>query len=244
MREFLLFRLYGPMAAWGNIAVGEDRPSFAHPSKAAVIGLLAAALGITRNDAERQRSLAMCCYFAVRVDAAGSLLSDYHTIQSPASKPRVIYHTRRAELAADKIHTILSARDYRCEAAYTVALEIRQGGAYTARQLADALARPVFTLYLGRKCCPPAMPLKPRVVIAPSLEDALAGERIGDIALPELFSRPHTLLYWEEGMRTDLIREQVIARRDEPLSRCRWQFTERYECYCSLAKEDAACTSQ
>jgi CRISPR system Cascade subunit CasD len=38
MRDYLLFRLYGPLAAWGDIAVGEYRPSFAHPSKSAIIG--------------------------------------------------------------------------------------------------------------------------------------------------------------------------------------------------------------
>ena len=58
MQEFLIFRLYGSMASWGDIAVGEFRPTFDHPSKSAVIGLIAAAMGIRRDEEERQRELA------------------------------------------------------------------------------------------------------------------------------------------------------------------------------------------
>ena len=42
--DYLLFRLYGPMASWGEIAVGETRHSAAYPGKSAIIGLLAAAM--------------------------------------------------------------------------------------------------------------------------------------------------------------------------------------------------------
>ena len=58
MHEYLLFRLYGSMASWGDIAVGEFRPTFDHPSKSAVMGLIAAAMGIRRDEEERQRELA------------------------------------------------------------------------------------------------------------------------------------------------------------------------------------------
>ena len=53
MREFLIFRLYGMMASWGDIAVGELRPTFDHPSRSAIVGLLAAALGIRRDEEEQ-----------------------------------------------------------------------------------------------------------------------------------------------------------------------------------------------
>ena len=50
MADFLVFQLYGALASWGDIAVGEYRPSQGQPSKSAVTGLLAAALGIARAD--------------------------------------------------------------------------------------------------------------------------------------------------------------------------------------------------
>nr|WP_284509571.1 CRISPR-associated protein Cas5 [Salinivibrio costicola] len=48
MRDYLVFRLYGPLASWGEPAVGGDRPTSAYPSRSAVLGLLGAALGIKR----------------------------------------------------------------------------------------------------------------------------------------------------------------------------------------------------
>ncbi|MFH1076139.1 MAG: type I-E CRISPR-associated protein Cas5/CasD, partial [Pseudomonadota bacterium] len=154
MADFLVFQLYGPLAAWGDIAVGEYRPSFAHPSKSAIIGFLAAALGIRRDEDERQKALADACSFAVRVDAMGTLLRDYHTAQVPSEKKGVTRYTRYSELAVEELNTILSSRDYRCDAAYTVAISFRDGSAYSAQMLADALCKPVFVLYLGRKSCP------------------------------------------------------------------------------------------
>ena len=55
--EYLVFRLYGPMASWGQAAVGGDRPTAMAPGKAAIIGLLGAALGVERDDEAGQQRL-------------------------------------------------------------------------------------------------------------------------------------------------------------------------------------------
>ena len=52
--DFLVFQLQAPLAAWGDIAVGECRPTMAYPGQSALLGLLAAALGVRREDAEAQ----------------------------------------------------------------------------------------------------------------------------------------------------------------------------------------------
>lgn len=237
MRDYLIFRLYGPMAAWGDIAVGEYRPSFAHPSKSAIIGLLAAALGIRRDEEARQKELAEICSFAVRVDAMGTLLRDYHTTQVPSAKRGVIHYTRRSELAVDEPNTILSSRDYRCDAAYTVAVEIRNSAAYTAQELANALAKPAFTLYLGRKSCPLALPLQPSIVPAATLKDALAAVTFGNDELATIVEGSQVSIYWDDDTSSGFEREHVITRRDAPLSRKRWQFAERSENHCNVRKE-------
>ena len=54
MKDYLLFRLHGALASWGDIAVGDIRPSYRYPSKSAVIGLLAAALGVERDEHHKQ----------------------------------------------------------------------------------------------------------------------------------------------------------------------------------------------
>jgi CRISPR system Cascade subunit CasD len=237
MADFLVFQLYGPLAAWGDIAVGEYRPSFAHPSKSAIIGLLAAALGIRRDEDERQKALADACSFAVRVDAMGTLLRDYHTAQVPSEKKGVTRYTRYSELAVEKLNTILSSRDYRCDAAYTVAISFRDGSAYSAQMLADALCKPVFVLYLGRKSCPLALPLQPKVVPATNFKDALESHSFSTNDLPGIVLSSQTGVYWEDGIESGYEREHVIARRDVPLSRKRWQFAERQENYAGIRKE-------
>lgn len=242
MRDYLLFRLYGPLAAWGDIAVGEYRPSFAHPGKSAIIGLLAAALGIRRDEEERQKALAESCVFAVRVDSMGVLLRDYHTTQVPSAKKGVVHYTRRSELATDDLNTILSSRDYRCDAAYTVAITVADGSPYTVQQLAIALIKPVFTLYLGRKSCPLSLPLQPQVVSAATLRDALEAVPSAE-ELSGIVPKGDTTVFWEDDKASGLQRQQSITRRDEPRSRKRWQFSERQENCGILRKGEEPCTS-
>ncbi|WP_295540003.1 CRISPR-associated protein Cas5, partial [Thiolapillus sp.] len=50
MDDYLVFQLYAPLASWGGQAVGQERPSDDHPGRSALLGLLAAALGIRREE--------------------------------------------------------------------------------------------------------------------------------------------------------------------------------------------------
>lgn len=173
--EYLLFRLYGPLASWGEIAVGESRHTAVYPSKSALIGLLAAAIGIRREEDERQLTLAEGYQFAVKVISTGSLLRDYHTTQVPDSAGNVEYHTRRDELIVgkDRLGTILSNREYRCDALSLVAVRALDGAPFSLRKIRDDLLKPKFHLYLGRKSCPLAAPLKPLVRAAKGYGQAL-----------------------------------------------------------------------
>ena len=242
MRDYLMFRLYGPLASWGDIAVGEYRPSFAHPSKSAIIGLLAAALGIRRNEEERLQRLAESCFFAVRVDEMGILLRDYHTTQVPSAKKGVTHYTRKSELATEELNTILSSRDYRCDAVYTVAISLSDDAPHSARELTAALQNPVFTLYLGRKSCPLALPLQPQIINSATLREAFESASFGN-DLVSMIAVKGTQVYWEDDTASGLDGLQVIIRRDKLRSRKRWQFGERREHYCMIEKEETPCTS-
>lgn len=236
MRDYLVFTLYGPLVAWGDIAVGEYRPSFAHPSKSAIVGLLAASLGIRRDEEERQQSLEASCSFAVRVDSMGELLRDYHTTQVPPVRKGVTHYTRRSELGDDTLNTILSTRDYRCDSVYTVAITVTDDAPYTAQQLAAALLKPVFTLYLGRKSCPLALPLHPQIVKTATLREAFKKLSPAD-DLAEIIPKGPAMVYWEEDAASGLEGQQVIVRRDALRSRKRWQFAERRE-NCGQMREE------
>ena len=98
MKEFIVFRLYGPMVSWGDIAVGEYRPTFIHPSKSSVLGLVAASLGVRRDEENMHARMALSYGLGMRVDSDGVLLRDYHTVQTPPSRKGVVHFTRKDEV--------------------------------------------------------------------------------------------------------------------------------------------------
>lgn len=198
MRDYLVFQLYGPLAAWGDIAMGETRPSAMTPTKSAVLGLVAAALGLRRPDTGRTEAervewesrhiaLAEGYGMAVKMETLGLPLSDYHTVQVPSSgsgRNRKVFSTRRDELThghKSGLNTILSRREYRQDAFYAVAIWARAKAPYTLRDFRRALLEPCFMLYLGRKSCPLALPLQPEVKSAEAVEDALASMHLEGI---------------------------------------------------------------
>ena len=95
---------------------------------------------------------------AIRIDGPGILMRDYHTAQVPAGKGKIKYHflTRKDELAVpkDELNTILSSRDYRCDAVYTICLWAYASPPYPIATIKSHLDNPAFVLYLGRKSCP------------------------------------------------------------------------------------------
>lgn len=252
MDRYLLFQLYGPLAAWGDTAVGEMRPSQPHPGKSAVLGLLAAAFGIPRERETQLAALEAGYRLGVQIDHPGTVLRDYHTIQVP---PRAAlkghpHRTRKDELTAladyQRRHggagTLLSFREYHCDSRALVALVANKSAPQDLQSCADALRRPGFTLYLGRKACPPALPLHPHIIEADNLLDAFAQARFPELpdtpALPMGVTRA---LYWENGIEPGISANQQIQtadRHDRLLSRARWQFAARREHRATLSREE------
>lgn len=66
MSQYLVFQLHGPMASWGEDAPGEVRHSHELPSRSALLGLLAAALGIRREEEQRLKAFNQHYPFALR----------------------------------------------------------------------------------------------------------------------------------------------------------------------------------
>jgi hypothetical protein len=72
----------------------------------------------------------------------------------------------RVNVQRERIDIGLSVREYRTEPAYLVVLWARGAPMWSLGQFVDALRRPHFTLYFGRKACPLSVPLDPRTVEA------------------------------------------------------------------------------
>jgi CRISPR system Cascade subunit CasD len=235
--DFLLFRPYAPLASWGEVAVGEDRPSHEYPGRSAVLGLVAAALGIRRDEQARLDALSASLGLAVAVYSSGHLLRDYHTAQVPSASQmkKRPHRTRADELALPRaeLNTILSKRDYRQDALSVVMLWSRGNAAdVSLAEVRQALLTPRFVLYLGRKSCPPALPLRPQVVAADTLLEALSQADFPPIDGLRGADRLQRVAF-DEDLPVPLGQADAtvfsVTRRDQPGSRQRWQFSDRTE---------------
>jgi len=133
----LLIRLAGPMQAWGASSRFTRRETRREPTKSGVLGLLAAARGMRRTD--ELEELAQLS-FGVRVDQPGSLIRDFQVARSLDGRQSMP----------------LSYRYYLGDAVFVAAVE---GDTGLVEGLAESLEHPTFPLYLGRRSCPPSLPL-------------------------------------------------------------------------------------
>ncbi len=241
MTDFLLLTLYAPLTSWGDIAVGEYRGSWDRPSRSAVLGLVAAALGVDRDDQAAHDALDRAYGVAVRADVTGAPLVDYHTAQTvdaPTVKKR--RPATRAELLdVREKQTILSRRTYRQDALATVALWVRPDvePPRSLGALEAALRAPRFVLYAGRKANAFGLPLAPDVVSAATLAEALAHRpsairQLGGLTVSPSWTvrQPGELEVSHdpcEGFASGLRPLRREVRRDGGAHRRRWQFTER-----------------
>jgi CRISPR system Cascade subunit CasD len=237
MPEIVAFRLAAPTAAWGEIAVGGRRGTHIRPSHSAVCGLIAAALGLGR-DAPGHEALAAGFSLATRTEWVGMSFADFHTAQTPPQRRGVRYATRADELRdKNALGTIVSRRDYLSDAAFTLLLWPTGTPSHSPQALSDALNRPVFAPYAGRRCCPLGAPLAAKVLTA---ETILAAFAAYDALTPDhraLAERlyggvPHGEITVDAALRdfcgSGVERQEI--RRDQLVSRRRWQFEPRTEC--------------
>lgn len=238
MSRYLVFQLYAPLMSWGEAAVGEVRYSNAVPSRSALLGLLAAACGI-RREAAHLDEFNRHYHFAIRpFSSREQWLRDYHTVEVPKENRKRIYFTRRDELvlAPEDLNTMITTRDYRCDALFHIAVQETEGAPIVLEKLAVALEEPVFPLYLGRKSCPPALPLAPLILDGTLAHVFYQAEQA--LICPELaaITTASDLCYWE-GEPQGVVPAISVQRSDQPLSKVRWQFTTRTQFAGQLREE-------
>lgn len=130
----LLLRLAAPLQSWGANSKFEIRTTEKMPTKSGVVGMLAAALGLGR-DADLSALNAL--KFGVRADRKREDITDFHMAHSEKS-------------------SYVTYRHYLSDAVFLAGLE---GEESFLRELETALQNPRFPLFLGRRSCPPTLPL-------------------------------------------------------------------------------------
>ncbi|MBQ9008148.1 MAG: type I-E CRISPR-associated protein Cas5/CasD [Clostridia bacterium] len=147
----LLLRLAAPLQSYGGESKYDVRMTGKEPTKSAMVGLLAAARGRKREEPLEDLSRLR---FGVRVDQEGTLIRDLHTA--------------RTEKTA-----YLTTRYYLSDAVFLAGFE--SGDEDFLATLDTALHHPVYPLFLGRRACPPTLPLSLGIRPLP-LEEALRNE--------------------------------------------------------------------
>ncbi len=137
----LLFRLEGPMQSWGYRSRFDYRDTALEPTRSGVIGLICAAMGIARGETISQFDEIR---MGVRVDKEG--------------RPERDYHTALDVIKADGsgTDTVVSHRDYLADASFTIGLQSDEKD--LLENIAKCLRNPTWTLFLGRKSFPLAVP--------------------------------------------------------------------------------------
>lgn len=129
----LLLRLSAPLQSWGTSSRFTRRATDLAPSKSGIIGLLAAAKGLRRTDPLEDL---LHLKLAVRVEQAGQLERDFQT----------------AARQGERTPISVSTRHYLADAVFLAAVE---GDRTLLEGVQEALRRPHFPLFLGRRSCPP-----------------------------------------------------------------------------------------
>ena len=234
MTDFLLLRSM-LLASWGDILIGEVRDSWDSPSRSAVLGLVAASLGIDREDQLAHDGLDASLGVAVCLDVPGVSTVDYHTVQTATAlwvkkhKPR----TRRELLEADDLPTILSRRTLRLDALARGAIWLRHGASRTLADIRAALVRPAFVLYAGRKANVLGLPIAPRIVTAATVVSAFLVDPA--VHATTLLGSLQVRAGWQPVVSSDidpevptgLLHAHRVQRRDDKPHRGRWQFANR-----------------
>lgn len=174
----LLLRLSGPLQSWGSSSRFEVRHTGTEPTKSAIIGLLASAQGRLRGD-EIEDLLHL--HFGVRIDQPGRLVNDMQTAEQ---KHQITNnHVVKIEVSEEggsfkckkktrrhKSDRLVTHRYYLSDAKFLVAL-----GADSAllEGLDQALRHPRWSLYLGRRACPPDYPVSLGLVQEEHVDQAL-----------------------------------------------------------------------
>ena len=133
----ILLKFAGPLQSWGTDSHFETRHTDYYPSKSAVIGMLAAAMGISRSDDESVRELDKLD-FAVRIDQQGNLLRDFHIAQ-------------KYKKDGSFERNYVTNRYYMEDAVYVTAVA---GPDDQMETIYSCLESPFFQLYMGRRSLP------------------------------------------------------------------------------------------
>ena len=234
MNTYLAFTLYAPMGACGGIAPGSSRETQAWPGRSTVLGIIAGAMGETDDIRKQPRwpKLEEELEYAVRIDASGTKTRDYQTVRSVTSGSCATDATRREALATGRTFTTISNRTWLANPFYTALVWNEHGKTELIEWISEALARPMFSISLGRAAGLIGLNPRPEQIVAQTMVEAFT-KRIPDAieekVLQELrISRKDQVpIIYDAKIGNTPSPQRVMRQRDVAADRERWTFNER-----------------
>lgn len=214
--EGLVFQYAGPIASFGTVATGEHRRTEASPTKSGILGLVGAALGVDRKDAEFFARAHKSLGFASRTEGNSTLFTDFHTVQTlkEVQAKRIFPRTRADAMQAEEgLYTTVTRRDYVSDVYARIALWTRGSSDPLLSEIEEGLRSPVFSLYLGRRACPPMLPFHPQRVAGRSPRELLDAAEFPNAELLDMsrLLSSHLLYTWEDDSTGS---DSIRIRRD------------------------------
>ncbi|MCC7387335.1 MAG: type I-E CRISPR-associated protein Cas5/CasD [Phycisphaerales bacterium] len=214
----VFLRLEGLLQAWGDTSKFVIRRSMVAPTKSGVLGMVCCAIGLSRQAAGDRLPELNGLVMGVRLDRPGIRWWDYHTVGAGIGMT-----TAGGGLKTGAQGTLVTRREYLADASFLVAL---QGDTSLVAEIVGALARPKWPVFLGRRSCPPSVPVLARPEKGGTwtnpgthagLEAALAAvpwrpRSEGDPSVGEV----ETIVEWRPSREGDLAPDEAEVWYDTP----------------------------
>lgn len=147
------------MQSWGGHTYENHRPTEDFPTRSGITGILSSALGISREQFDKIMEVNLSYKYAVRETyreqtgrfrpvPGGRKLEDFHTVRN--------VRTTKGKQKEPKNE--ITRREYLTDTSFTAFLASAEDAPYSLEDFAEALKKPVFYIYLGRKSCPLSVP--------------------------------------------------------------------------------------
>jgi len=181
MSNSLAFLIDAPLQSWGASSRFQRRETESWPTKSALVGVLAAALGIDKHAPDETEKLAPLTALTFTVlrwpkKYPSLRLTDYHTIGGgwPKDRNEHSWASMNVPVKATRTKTggpifiegpaVQTTRTYLTDARF---IALFQGERTLLETAAAALLDPVWGVWFGRKNCIPAEPLSPVIADTP-----------------------------------------------------------------------------
>lgn len=152
----LALQFVAPLQSWGDTGVYGTRKTLHIPTKSAVIGMIAGALGRKRGESlEDLRELKM----GIRVDQQGSIFTDFQTAESVSKEDLLKVWTlttgqeKYPVKLSDKTEKYIARKEYLTDAIFLVVLS--HNSKEFLNEIATALKNPIYPVHFGRRNCVP-----------------------------------------------------------------------------------------